>query len=80
MVTSFLRLPSVCLLRALSRSSIYKQIKGGLFPPPVSIGARAVGWPANEVDAVNRARMAGKSEHEIRELVKALVVARKKLA
>ena len=48
-----------------------------MFPKPVAIGARAVGWPANEVDAVVAARISGKSESEIRALVKTLEAARK---
>ena len=52
-----------------SRSTIYLRITQGLWPKPVSLGARAVGWPAGEVAAVNAARIAGKSDDEIRALV-----------
>ena len=52
-----------------SRSTIYLRISQGLWPRPVSLGARAVGWPAMEVDAVNAARIAGKSDEDIRALV-----------
>jgi prophage regulatory protein len=48
-----------------------------LFTHPVQIGLRAVGWPDNEVDSLNEARIAGKSEVEIRALVVKLEVARK---
>ncbi len=34
----------------LSRSSIYAAIKGGSFPSPISLGARAVGWTAESID------------------------------
>ena len=34
----------------LSRSTIYLAISQGTFPRPVSLGARAVGWLASEVD------------------------------
>jgi prophage regulatory protein len=64
----------------LSRSTIYLRIADGTFPKPVSLGARAVGWPIHEIGALNAARMAGKPEAEIRELVKALEAARKALA
>jgi prophage regulatory protein len=60
-----------------SRSTIYLRITQGLWPKPVSIGPRAVGWPANEVDALNAARIAGKGEHEIRSLVTRLEAARR---
>jgi prophage regulatory protein len=42
----------------------------------VKIGARAAGWPASEVQALNAARIAGKSDDEIRELVLKLEAAR----
>lgn len=77
MVNTILRLPSVLRERARSRSAHYLDIQQGLFTSPVSIGARAVGWPAHEVGALNAARIAGKSEKEIRELVAKLEAARK---
>lgn len=52
-----------------SRSTIYLRITQGLWPKPVSIGPRAVGWPAGEVAALNAARIAGKTDDEIRTLV-----------
>lgn len=80
MATAILRLPSVLNKRGRSRSAHYLDIHEGLFTPPVPIGSRAVGWPENEVDAINAARIAGKSDCEIRELVRRLVAARKVLA
>jgi prophage regulatory protein len=61
----------------LSRSTIYLRIQEGTFPKPVNLGARAVGWPSPEVSAINAARIAGKSDEEIRDLVTKLVAARK---
>ncbi|MCU0924592.1 MAG: AlpA family phage regulatory protein [Hydrogenophaga sp.] len=55
-----------------SHASIYNAIKAGLFTKPVPIGERAVGWPAEEVHAINAARIAGHSEEQLRELVKQL--------
>jgi prophage regulatory protein len=55
-----------------SRSTIYLRISQGLWPRPVSLGPRAVGWPASEVSAINAARIAGKSDDEIRALVASL--------
>ena len=52
-----------------SHASIYNAIKAGLFTKPVQIGQRSVGWPSDEVAAINSARIAGKSDTEIRELV-----------
>jgi len=64
-----LRLPEVLAMRGLSRSTHYLQIQDGLFTKPVSLGFRAVGWPGYEVAALNAARIAGKSDTEIRALV-----------
>ena len=55
-----------------SHASIYTAIREGLFTKPVPIGQRSVGWPDFEVAAINRARIAGQTEVEIRELVKRL--------
>ena len=61
-------------------ASVYNAIRVGLFTNGVAIGQRAKGWPDYEVDAINAARVAGKSENEIRELVKALHAKRSELA
>jgi prophage regulatory protein len=52
----------------------------GSLPIPVSLGGRAVGWPAHEVAALNAARIAGKPDAEIRALVTQLEAARKAVA
>lgn len=52
-----------------SDGSVYTASRVGLFTKPVKIGERAVGWPSEEVDAINRARIAGHSKAQIRELV-----------
>jgi prophage regulatory protein len=52
-----------------SHASIYNAINAGLFTKPVPIGQRSVGWPDDEVRAICAARIAGKTENEIRELV-----------
>jgi len=38
------RLPYVCQLTGLRKSSIYAMIRAGEFPSPVHIGRRAVAW------------------------------------
>ena len=59
-----------------SRSTIYLRIAQGLWPKPVSLGARAVGWPAAEVASLNAARIASQSDEEIRALVARLEASR----
>jgi prophage regulatory protein len=80
MTQTILRLPAVLTDTGLSRSTIYLRIAQGVFTRPVSLGARAVGWPAHEVAAINAARIAGKSEAQMRELVRDLEIARKAVA
>ncbi len=78
---SILRMPAVKAETGhKSHASIYEAIKVGLFTKPVPIGQRSVGWPDYEVVAINAARIAGKSETEIRELVKRLHAKRTELA
>ncbi len=59
-----------------SHASIYTAIHAGLFTMPVAIGQRSVGWPSDEVQAINAARIAGKSDADIRALVDQLHAAR----
>ena len=75
-----LRLPAVKESAGLFRSALYPRIEHGVFTPPVRLGGRAVGWPAHEVAALNAARIAGKPDAEIRELVAKLEAARKAVA
>ena len=77
MTHTILRLPAVKLATGLSRSTLYLRIAQGVFTHPVSLGGRAVGWPAHEVAALNAARIAGKPDNEIRELVAQLEATRK---
>ncbi len=63
-----------------SDASIYNAIRDGLFTTGVAIGHRAKGWPDYEVDAIITARIAGKSDDQIRELVKVLHAKRSELA
>ena len=62
-----------------SNASIYNLIRDGLWTKPVPIGQRSVGWPDDEIRALCAARIAGKSENEIRELVKRLHTKRAQL-
>ena len=50
MPSMILRLPAVKQRTGLSRSSIYLRVAQGVFPRPVSLGGRAVGWVESEVE------------------------------
>ncbi|MDA8129662.1 MAG: AlpA family phage regulatory protein [Betaproteobacteria bacterium] len=60
----------------IGNSTFYEWQEKGLMTPGVPLGARAVGWPAHELDAIAAARIAGKSEDEIRALVLDQIAAR----
>lgn len=77
MVQGILRLPAVKAETGASRSTIYLRIQQGLWPKPVKLGPRSVGWPASEIAALNAARIAGLADIEIRDLVVKLEAARK---
>ena len=62
-----------------STASIYNNIRDGLWPKAVNIGRRSVGWPSDEIIAINAARVAGQTDDQIRELVKELHAKRNEL-
>lgn len=80
MTHTILRLPATKSESGYSRSTIYLRIAQGLWTKQVSLGPRCVGWPAHEVAALNAARIAGKTDEEIRALVVKLEAARKAAA
>jgi prophage regulatory protein len=50
MAQSLLRIPTVIQRTGYSRASLYALIAKGEFPRPISLGARAVAWPSDEID------------------------------
>ncbi len=50
MNTKILRLPEVKARTGLSRSTVYLRISNGIFPKPVSLGGRAIGWVESDVN------------------------------
>ena len=63
--------------QAIYRFPAVKSESGYSRAKQVSLGPRCVGWPSYEVVALNAARIAGKNDQEIRELVAKLEAARK---
>jgi prophage regulatory protein len=66
----------VKMLGFKSRTSLYSQIKDGLFTRPVAIGPRAVGIPEHEVHALLRLRIKGGDNEALKSLVHELHIAR----
>ena len=71
-----LKLPKVLELTAIARSTHHKRIHEGLMTPPVRLGENSVAWPENEITAINAARIAGKTDNELKALVAKLVANR----
>ena len=80
MAERILRLPDVKRLSGLSRSTIYARVAQGLFPKPILLGPRMIGWREIEIAAVNAARIRGANNEEILSLVTKLEAARKNAA
>ncbi|MBI5780740.1 MAG: AlpA family phage regulatory protein [Rhodocyclales bacterium] len=68
-MNQLLRLPAVLAATGLTRSTLYFHIKQRLMTSPVKLGERASAWPAHEIEAINKARIAGLPDDQIRELV-----------
>lgn len=73
----YMRRPEVLRQTGISNSTLHTQIIRGLFAPPISLGARSVGWIEHEVQEILSARAEGSTELEIKKLVKALVDSRR---
>jgi len=74
-----LRKPEVLKFLSISKSTFQNQINDGLLCSPISLGLRAVGYLLHETQEVLKARIAGKSDDEIRALVISLEAQRKEL-
>ena len=49
-MSKILRMPDVLDKVGVSRTTIWRQVKAGIFPSPIRLSARSVGWRENEVD------------------------------
>lgn len=70
------RKPHVKAIFSFADSTLYLHVSQGILPKPISLSSRARGWPASEIDAIVAARIAGRSESEIKALVVSLTAAR----
>lgn len=60
--TTIMRMPDVCAMVGLSKSQVYKLIRRGEFPAPVSLGCNAVGWPSLRVGAWIAEKIGGQAQ------------------
>lgn len=56
----FLRRPAVTARYGLPPSTLYDWIAKGLFPKPIRLGARSVGWSVEELEAWEHGRVAAR--------------------
>ena len=70
--TVLIRRPWDAGLTPFKRATTYARIHDGTFPPAVKVG-RLSCWPARELASMNEALVQGRSDDEIRQLVKDLV-------
>lgn len=68
--------PKAADFTGCKRAGFYDRIADGLMPAGIGIGGARRAWPAGELEQINQARIAGKTDDEIRELVVHLETAR----
>ena len=71
-MTIFFDLKETLAYRHRSRSSHFRDIKNGICTTPINVGPRSTAWLSTELETLRSAVIAGKSEDEIRQLVRLL--------
>lgn len=75
---SYVRPKDACRqLGGMGLSTLYAHIDRGMFPKPVALSRRFVVFPQEEVTAIINARLAGKTDDEVRQLVAELMEKRR---
>ena len=46
-----LRAPEVMERTGLSRTTLWRRVRAGTFPPPTELGENSIGWPASVITA-----------------------------
>ena len=49
MNNQMLRPPEVMARTGLSRTTIWRRVRAGVFPAPVQLGENSIGWPESEI-------------------------------
>ena len=62
-----------------SDTSITSAVNAGVLTTPVRLGTRSIGWPDYEIKAIVNARIAGKTDDDIRALVQRMHTQRNQL-
>ncbi len=77
---SILRFDEVMSMTGKGRSSIWHEIKKGVFVPPINMGPRSAGFIQSEIQALIAARALNMPEAEIKDLITTLVNKRRESA
>jgi prophage regulatory protein len=67
------RLPDVLAARGIARSTLYRDIKRGLWTRPITIGLSTSVWPSEETEVLVAAYQVGLQPEEIRGVVTRLM-------
>ncbi len=51
MEARMLRVPEVMARTGLSRTTLWRRVRAGTFPPPTELGENSIGWPESEISA-----------------------------
>ena len=57
LVMRILRMKTVIEITGLARSTVYKYVAEGIFPKPISLGGRSVGWLESEIHSWIQSRL-----------------------
>ncbi|MEI8652429.1 AlpA family transcriptional regulator [Pseudoalteromonas sp. Hal273] len=71
--SKIIRRPEVLNKTGWSKSTLYNRINDGLFPTPISLGVRAVGFVESECNEVIQSMIAGYTEQQLRALVQNII-------
>ena len=74
----FFKLQEVLEFRHRSRSSHLRDVKNGLCTTAINVGPNSVVWLTTELETLRAAVIAGKSEDEIKQIVRELQDRRQK--
>ena len=74
--TTLQRLPVVEHHSGLKRATIYKLVSQDEFPPPIQITGKAVAWISSEIAHWVDARIAARSQEEMRRLIRQMITQR----
>lgn len=69
----FIRIGEALRITGLPRSSFYAQVADGIMPSMLKIGPRAAAVPLHEIEAVQRLRLSGVDDAQVRALVSRLL-------